>query len=130
MDIQAIRSSLEAILPFRALFLQETNVQIRYNACHERGWPDSYTLLLDQEVMGYGSIKGKETFTDRDTIFEFYLMPTYRHLAMAGFAALLQASGATCIECQSNDPLRVHFKITQNRLPLVIDYTISTDDES
>ncbi|GAB2801368.1 hypothetical protein GCM10027275_54340 [Rhabdobacter roseus] len=105
MDIQAIRSSLEAILPFRALFLQETNVQIRYNACHERGWTDSYTLLLAQEVVGYGSVKGKEQLTDRDTVFEFYLMPAYRHLATAGFAALVQASGATFIECQSNDPL-------------------------
>jgi len=35
------KTELASILPLRALFLQESNFQVRYNACHERGWSDS-----------------------------------------------------------------------------------------
>ncbi len=72
MKTTAHKTNLQAILPLRNLFLHETNFQIRYNACHERGWTDSYLLTIDDVEIGYGSIKGQE-IADRDTIFEFYL---------------------------------------------------------
>jgi len=56
MTAKAIKTSLEAILPFRNLFLQENNFQIRYNACHERGWTDSYIITYNDAKIGYGSI--------------------------------------------------------------------------
>ncbi len=102
MHLKASKTELSAILPLRNLFLQETNFQIRYNACHERGWTDSYLLTADNAAIGYGSINGQE-IKNRDTIFEFYIILPFRKLASQVFPKLIAASGASLIECQSND---------------------------
>lgn len=102
MTVTAVRTKLKAIQPLRALYLQSTNFQIRYDACHERGWTDSYILTSDGAPVGYGSIMGRER-TDRDTVFEFFVIPPYRKASSDLFRALLVASSATYIECQSND---------------------------
>src|SRR5215469_378205 len=104
MIVKAVKTKLEDIQSLRALFLQESNFQVRYNACHERGWTDSYVLTADDVAIGYGSIKGQER-DDRDTVFEFYLVPPLRKESRTAFAELLAASGVKYIECQSNDPL-------------------------
>ena len=104
MRAGACKTELEHIQPLRALYLQETNFQIRYNACHERGWTDSYLLTLDDSAVGYGSIKGQER-DDRDTVFEFFVIPPFRRKASELFRQLLLASNAGLIECQSNDLL-------------------------
>jgi len=98
------KTELGKILPLRALFLQEANHQIRYNACHERGWSDSYLCAIDGLSAGYGSVKGRE-IPDRDTVFEFFVLPPFRSLARDLFRELLAAARAQFIECQSNDPL-------------------------
>lgn len=98
------KTVLNEILPLRALYLEEMNCQIRYNACHERGWTDSYALMLDGELVGYGAIKGRE-IKDRDTVFEFFVIAPFRARASELFEELVTASGAQWIECQSNDPL-------------------------
>jgi len=100
----ALKANLKDILALRGLFLQETNFQVRYNACHERGWSDSYLLKLDGADVGYGSIKGQER-NDRDTIFEFYVVPPFRKHASPLFEQLISVSRARYIECQSNDHL-------------------------
>lgn len=104
MKMNASRVSLEEILPMRALFLQESNHQVRYNACHERGWSDSYVLTVDGVSAGYASIKGRE-IPDRDTVFEYFVLPPFRKHAGALFRTLLAAAHPQFIECQSNDPL-------------------------
>lgn len=104
-QFKAIKTELKDILLFRQLFLQETNFQVRYNACHERGWSDSYLIQKDKVIVGYGSVKGKEELSHRDAIFEFYVMPNYRAKASQIFSELIAASGAMYIECQSNDLL-------------------------
>ncbi len=104
MTARAVKAELKDIQALRALFLQETNFQIRYNACHERGWTDSYLLTIDDVEIGYGSIKGQE-ISDRDTVFEFFVIPSFRKLSSVLFRELLSASGAQYIECQSNDML-------------------------
>src|SRR3989440_12768817 len=101
---KAVKAELKQIQSLRALFLQETNFQIRYNACHERGWTDSYLLKIDDATVGYGSIKGRE-IADRDTAFEFYVVPPFRKLSSLLFRELIAASGVIYIECQSNDRL-------------------------
>jgi hypothetical protein len=58
VNVTAHNATLQDIQSFRALFLQETNFQIRYDACHARGWTDSYLLKIDDVAVGYGSIKG------------------------------------------------------------------------
>ncbi len=104
MKFKAHKTELKTILPLRHLFLQETNFQIRYNACHERGWTDSYLLTSDEVEIGYGSINGQE-IADRDTVFEFYLIPPFRKYSSLVLPELIAASGAIFIECQSNDLL-------------------------
>ena len=71
----ATRAELRDIQSLRALFLREANRQIRYDACHERGWTDSYLLKMDDVEIGYGSIKGQER-SGRDTVFEFFVIPS------------------------------------------------------
>src|ERR1700761_5722386 len=105
MHLKAIKTGLKEILYLRGLFLQENNFQVRYNACHERGWSDSYLIHIDGEAVGYGSVKGKDDLSERDTIFEFYLMPAWRKNASIIFNKLITVSGTTYIECQSNDLL-------------------------
>jgi GNAT superfamily N-acetyltransferase len=98
----AVKVTLQDIQSLRALFLQETNFQIRYDACHGRDWTDSYLLKIDDVAVGYGSIKGRQR-NDRDTIFEFYVIPPFRKWSRLLFTELIAAAGATYIECQSND---------------------------
>lgn len=104
MTVTARKTELKDIQSLRALFLQETNFQIRYNASHERGWTDSYLLLIDNLRVGYGSIKGRE-LNDRDTVFEYFAVPPFRKRNSEIFRQLLAVSGAQFIECQSNDLL-------------------------
>jgi GNAT superfamily N-acetyltransferase len=104
MQIDVAKVELARILPLRAQHLQEANFQIRYNACHERGWTDSYLLTADGADVGYGSIKGDDA-AGRDTVFEFYVIPPLRRQASRLFEKLLSASRAPRIECQSNDAL-------------------------
>ncbi len=116
MEIKVLKTNLETILPFRKLFLQETNFQVRYNACHERGWTDSYIIMAGEAAIGYGSVKGKDNIPDRDAIFEFYLVPQYKKLATTLFEKLISISGVSCMECQSNDLVLTSllYEFTQN----------------
>ena len=104
MSVTVSKVELAEILPLRALYLEEMNCQIRYNACHERGWTDSYALMLDGALVGYGSIKGRE-IKDRDTLFEYFVIQPWRNRASELFRHLLSASAVQFIECQSNDRL-------------------------
>src|SRR3569833_824144 len=105
MDFRITKVNLKEILPLRALFLQENNFQVRYDACHERGWSDSYLISSGYTPIGYGSVKGKEDLSQRDAIFEFYLLPSYRDRTSVIFQQLIKASQAIFIECQSNSVL-------------------------
>ena len=102
MAIEIQRTTLERILPIRAVFLRDTNCQIRYNARHERGLTDSYAVLLGERMIGYGSVMGQE-LKERDTLFEYFLLPTYRNSRSEAFRELLDLTGVRFIECQSND---------------------------
>jgi GNAT superfamily N-acetyltransferase len=105
MLLEIIKSELKDILFMRDLFLQACNFQVRYNACHERGWTDSYLVKADGVAVGYGSVKGKDDLSDRNAIFEFYVMPAWRKDSSKIFSELIRASKAEYVECQSNDLL-------------------------
>ena len=106
MKIKVEKVGLSEILPLRHLFLQENNIQIRYYACHERNWTHSYILKIDDQKIGYGSVKGKDDYLkDRDAIFEFYIIPPFRKHANKLFSELIKSSNAKYIECQSNQTL-------------------------
>jgi hypothetical protein len=61
-------------------------------------------ILYNDEKIGYGAVKGNENIKDRNTVFEFlhnsFLPDAYPQPL---FQKLLSVSGATFIECQSND---------------------------
>src|SRR5687768_3462336 len=105
MNLSITRCSLSDITNFRQLFLQENNFQIRYNACHERNWSDSWMIVVDGVTAGYGSVKGKDNLADRDAVFEFYLVPAYRRYGLDIFWGFISESSPSFIECQSNDLL-------------------------
>ncbi len=130
MKLDVVKTDLMRIQPLRALFLQETNCQVRYNACHERGWSDSYLLTEGGVEIGYASIKGQE-LADRDTVFEFYVIPPFRRHSSSLFRALLSASNAERIECQSNDPLLLtmmfEFARNINADVMLFEYHAATD---
>jgi GNAT superfamily N-acetyltransferase len=100
----ANKTGLRDIEALRRLFLHESHHQVRYEACHERGWTDSYLLVRDDIRIGYGSVRGQDT-ADRDTVFEFFVLPSFRDESGLFFRELLAASGARYIECQTNDRL-------------------------
>lgn len=98
------RAGLQQVQHLRALFLQEGNLQFISNAYHERKWSDLYSVEMEGFQIGYGGISGSER-TNRDTIFEFYLIPACRKFAGKFFSELIQISQAKYIECQTNDKL-------------------------
>jgi GNAT superfamily N-acetyltransferase len=130
ISVSVVRVELARILPLRALYLQQVNFQIRYYACHERGWTDSYLLTANEAEIGYGSIKGDDA-EGRDTVFEFFLIPPFRQQASRLFAALLSASRVPRIECQSNDALMTamlfEFGRDINAGVVLFDHRVSTD---
>jgi GNAT superfamily N-acetyltransferase len=101
LDIQ--KTELQNMLHLRDLYLHECNFQVRYNACHERGWTDSYIIKINGITVGYGAVKGKDELADRDAIFEFYVIPEWRKEASKIFSELIIVSKVSYIECQSND---------------------------
>jgi GNAT superfamily N-acetyltransferase len=105
MEIKISKVDLNDILELRKLYLYENNMQVRYNACHERGWTDSYLIAIDDAVVGYGSVKGLDDLSLREAIFEFYILLKERRNASAAFEELIKVSGVKNIECQSNDLL-------------------------
>jgi GNAT superfamily N-acetyltransferase len=60
---------------------------------------------MNETTIGYGSVWGTDRREDRDTIFEFYLLPPYRKLRHLVFREFLAVTGADKIESQSNDVL-------------------------
>ncbi len=109
---QVVKCDLNEILPYRGLYIQENNCQIRYDSCHVRNWSDSYLLIYGDQKVGYGSVKGKDDLTQRDAIFEFYLVPFWRREKYLFYEALIEASQCKFLECQTNDALHtslVHY---------------------
>jgi hypothetical protein len=63
----------------------------------------SYYTMKKKLVMVLS--RGNENIKDRDTVFEFYIIPPYRRVSSTAFSKLLSVSGVSFIECQSNDLL-------------------------
>lgn len=103
METKIVKTGLAEIKELRVLFLQENNFQFIYNKCHDYGWADTYLFMIKGEKAGYGAVWGQSRREDRDAIFEFYLVPSYRKFAEIIFSKFQEASGAIYIECQSND---------------------------
>jgi GNAT superfamily N-acetyltransferase len=80
--------------------------QIVCDSFHGRpGWTQEYWLLLDDQRAGYGSVVLAGPWEGDPTMFEFYVLPTYRSRVFELFELLLAASRVRKIHAQSNDPL-------------------------
>jgi GNAT superfamily N-acetyltransferase len=99
-------TSASAILPLRVRYRAEMNCQIVHDSIHRRaGWTNTYLLQSDDNTAGFGSVALGGPWTGKPTIFEYYLLPEYRHRAFQLFDALREASGAHLMEAQSNETL-------------------------
>jgi GNAT superfamily N-acetyltransferase len=85
----------------RALFLQELNAQVRYDAAHFRRGTAWYVVRYEGRAIGYGSVK--DTHESPGTVFEFYLVPAFRARAQDVLRQLVDVSNAEALECQTND---------------------------
>src|SRR5688572_10698185 len=99
MQITVSRVDLTEVAEFRNLFLHENNFQFIHNKCHDYGWADTYLFTIDGMKSGYGSVWGQDRREDRDTIFEFYLLPSFRKMADQVFATFIETSGVVYLEC-------------------------------
>jgi len=104
MQSKIIKTGLPEIAALRDLFLQEINCQFIYNKCHQFSWADTYQIVINEKLAGYGAVWGKDNRQDRDAIFEFYLLPRYRAHASEIFPLFSAVCGALFVECQTNDP--------------------------
>src|SRR5687768_9668257 len=105
LPIDIIKTDLESIHPFRVMFLHENNFQFVCDKCHYYGWSTDYLFKINDTIIGYGCVWGTNKREDRDTIFEFFLLPPYRNIATRVFKAFIAATNTIYIECQSNDLL-------------------------
>lgn len=105
MTLRITSTTSGQIEPLRVLFLHEGGFQFICNKCHLYGWADPYLFTVDGTTAGYGAVWGSEKREDRDTVFEFYLLPPYRGMAGEIFTAFLHTSKATLVESQTNDRL-------------------------
>jgi GNAT superfamily N-acetyltransferase len=104
--IAAVISSEDQVLPLREQYRHEMNCQIVHDSIHRRaGWTTTYRLTVDGVAAGFGSMAIGGPWTDKPTLFEFYVRPANRSRAFDLFEALLTATGARFMEVQSNDAL-------------------------
>jgi len=102
----ATLASALQVLPMREQHRQEMNCQIVHDSIHRRaGWTMTYLLELGGVEAGFGSMAIGGPWTDKPTIFEFYVRPEQRARAFDLFEALLEASGARFMVIQSSDLL-------------------------
>ena len=104
MDIRVRPVEVADILPWRELHRHEMRCQIVHDSLHERGLTRPFLVEVGGVAVGYGTAVG---FGDdpKDTIDELYIVRAQRGLARHVFSALVEASGATRIQAQTNDPL-------------------------
>src|SRR5215831_9978905 len=103
VELSAKEVGLDGIKRWRELYRHEMNCQVIFDSLHSRpGWTQSYVLSVNGMVAGYGSIAIGGPWTERPTIFEFYLFPYYRSRMFDLFSTLRTVSGAERIETQTN----------------------------
>ena len=104
--ISASPVGFEEIRRWRDMYRLEMACQITHDSIHGRpGWTREYVLTVGGIAAGYGSVAVGGPWTGQPTVYEFYVVPTYRAYLFKLFHALLVASGADHIETQSNDTL-------------------------
>ncbi len=104
MEIQVAPVPVSEILPLRELHRTEMKCQIVHDSLHERGFTHAYSIKVDGETAGYGTVVG---FGDdaKDTVNEFFLLPEHTAVTLRLFRKFVTASDAAKIQAQTNDDL-------------------------
>jgi len=102
MKIQVRRAEYRDVEAMREFYRQEANCQIIHDSFLRRGLADPYLILVEGRVGGYGAVGNKYP---KDQLTEFYTLPYMRRFALPMCRELLDFSGATQMEAQTNMPL-------------------------
>ena len=106
MELAAKAASLGDILPWRDMYRLEMNCQIIHDSIHSRpGWSQEYCLFVGSTRVGYGSVALGGPWKGTPTLYEFYVIPSYRSHVFQLFHSLLKGSDAVMINVQTNDPI-------------------------
>lgn len=106
MHILAKSSTSEAVLPLRTRYRDESRHQIVHDSIHRRpGWTKTYLLEIDGTPVGFGTVAIGGPWTDKPTIYEFYVLPEFASHAFALFDAFLATCEARRFEVQTSDVL-------------------------
>jgi hypothetical protein len=106
LQVVAALSSAHEVLPLREQYRRERNCQIVHDSIHRReGWATTYLLTVGGVAAGFGSMAIAGPWTDKPTIFEFYVLPEQCARAFDLFEALLAASRARFMVGRSIDIL-------------------------
>ena len=70
---------------------------------HERGWADTYLIHNAGSAIGYLSVFGSEDRAERDSIFEYYLLPDFRRSFYEIIKDFLDLKNIIFIETQTNE---------------------------
>lgn len=104
MSISVLPVAYPEVEPFRELYRQEANCQIIHDSILRRGLADPYLIEVDGRAAGYGGVWNQ---IDTGAVMEFHTLPHFRRMALPMFRSLLEASGATYIQAQTNMSLRL-----------------------
>jgi GNAT superfamily N-acetyltransferase len=106
MPMIAHRVELQQIEGMRDIYCHEMNCQVIHDSIHARpGWSHEYLITKGGSNVGYASIAVAGPWQAKPTVYEFFLLPQHRDRMFDAFVALLESSGATEVETQSNDVL-------------------------
>jgi len=106
MVVTAQRCELESILALRDMYRLEMSCQIIHDSIHSRpGWTREYSLRIDGQQVGYGSVAIAGPWSKSPSLYELFVAGPYRLKIFELFAGLRKACGAMRMEVQSNDVL-------------------------
>jgi GNAT superfamily N-acetyltransferase len=106
MTITVRSAKLSDILDLREMYRSAMRCQIIHDSIHTRsGWTREYLIAIDDVVAGYGSVAVLGPWTDKPTLYEFFILKEHVLRVFDIFRSLLAATGAVMVETQSNDVL-------------------------
>jgi GNAT superfamily N-acetyltransferase len=93
----------EAVVELRVRYREETGAQIVHDLIHRRpGWTRTYAFRVHGQAVGFADVAEAGPWAGRPTVLELFLMREEWAAAFGWFERLLQASGATHFEAQTN----------------------------
>lgn len=93
----------DEVIALRTRYREEANGQIVHDSIHRRaGWTLIYQLELGGSAVGFAEVAIGGPWTDKPSVFDFYLLPEHRSRAFELFEAFLAASRVRFFEAQTN----------------------------